>query len=155
MTRYYPVVIASCTVLALLLFWSTGIQSALFAPPPAAQASGTPRLRLEESRCDVGQIAAGGSAEATFHVFNDGARRLILRKETGNCCGHGAPDEITLVPPGGSATLTVEVETIGIRGGLQREIVYATNDPRMPKLTLTVVARVGNDGLGERGASAP
>lgn len=144
MARYYPVVIASCAVLALLLFWSTGIQSALFAPAPAEQAQGTPRLRLAESRCDVGQIAAGDSAQATFHVVNEGARRLILRKETGHCCGQG-PEEITLVPPGGSATLTVEVETIGIRGGLQREIVYATNDPRMPKLKLTVVARVRND----------
>ena len=146
MARYYPIVITSCAILALLLFWSTGIQSALFAPPPAEQASGTPLLRLAESRCDVGPIVAGQSAEATFRVHNDGARRLILRKETGHCCGQGGPEEITLVPPGGSATLTLEVETIGIRGGLQQETVYATNDPRMPRLTLTVVGHVaGND----------
>ena len=142
MTRYYPVVITICAVLALLLFWSTGIQTALFAPPPAEQASGTPHLRIDETRCDAGRIAAGKLGTATFYVHNDGTRRLILRKETGNCCGQGAADEITLVPPCGSATLTIDVETTGIRGGLQREIIYATNDPRMPRLKLTVVATV-------------
>jgi hypothetical protein len=142
MTRYYPVVITSCALLALLLFWSTGIQSALFAPAPPDQGNGTAQLRLAESRCDLGQIDASDAAQATFRVFNEGTRRLILRKETGHCCGRGGPEEITLVPPGGSATLTVDVETIGIRGGLQREIVYATNDPRMPKLKLTVIGTV-------------
>jgi HYDIN/CFA65/VesB family protein len=142
MARYYPIVITSCAILALLLFWSTGIQSALFAPTPAEQSNGTPQLRLTETRRDVGQIASGQSAQASFRVHNDGPRRLILRKETGHCCGQGGPEEITLVPPGGSAPLNVEVETTGIQGGLQREIVYATNDPRMPQLRLTVVGRV-------------
>ena len=144
MTRYYPIVITICAVLALLLFWSTGIQSALFAPPPADQAAGTACLRVEDTRCDVGRIAAGTVPKAHFRVHNDGTRRLILRKETGNCCGHGGQDEITLIPPCGSATLTIDVETTGIRGGLQREIIYATNDPRMPRLTLTVVATVND-----------
>ncbi len=155
MTRLYPLVAVLCAVLAVLLVWSTGVQSALFGPTPAEQSLGTPQLRLAQSRQDLGNIPAGKTAEATFQVVNDGVRRLILRKETGHCCGQGGPEEITLVPPGGSATLTVEVDTTGIRGGLQREIVYATNDPQMPELRLTVVARVGNDGLGERGASAP
>ena len=141
MTRYYPLAAALCAVLGVLLIWSTGIQSALFAPP-AGEAIGTARLRLDEKRRDLGTIAAGKNARATFRVANVGSRRLVIRKETGHCCGQGGPEEVTIVPPGGSTNLIVEVETTGIHGGLQRDIVYATNDPQMPQLTLTVAGRV-------------
>ena len=141
MTRYYPVIATLSAVLALLLIWSTGVQSALFAPH-AGDARGVPHLRLAEARQELGTVAADKPARAKFQVANDGTRRLVIRRETGHCCGRGGPEEITIVPPGDSATLVVEVETTGIRGGLQQEIVYATNDPKMPQFRLTVVASV-------------
>ena len=146
MSRYYPLIAAAlCAALAVLLVWSTGVQSALFLPAAEGDSPGAARLRLEESRRDLGTLAAGKPARATFRVANDGSRRLVIRKETGHCCGRGGHEEITIVQPGGSADLVVELDTTGIHGGLQSDILYATNDPRMPRFTLTIVGRVPND----------
>jgi hypothetical protein len=147
MTRYYPLWATLCAILAVLLIWSTGVQSALFAPQEAGKPAGVAQVRIDESRLDLGTIAAGTTPKARFRVSNAGTRRLVLRPEGGPCCGQPADHGgVTIVPPGKSATLVVDVPTAGIQGGLQREIVYATNDPQMPRLTLTVVGRVGAPG---------
>jgi hypothetical protein len=146
MSRIYPLVAALCAALGVLLIWSTGIQSALFAPAESGDHGGTARLRLDETRHDLGTLAAGKPAQATFRVANDGARRLVIRRVTGNCCGRGGPPEPpTIVPPGESRQLVVVLDTTGIQGGLQTDITYATNDPRMPRFELTVVGRVQID----------
>lgn len=143
MSRYYPLVAALCAAAGVLLIWSTGIQSALFAPAES-DSPGAAQLRLDETRRELGNLAAGKPARATFRAFNDGTHRLVIRKETGHCCGRGGEEEITIVPPGESRNLVVEVDTTGIQGGLQSDITYASNDPRMPRFTLTVVGRVQN-----------
>jgi hypothetical protein len=144
MSRYYPLVVATlCAFVAVLLIWSTGAHSALFAPASDDGSPGAARLRLEETRRDLGNLSGGKPARASFRVANEGSHRLVIRKETGHCCGRGGPEEITIVPPGESRSLVVDVDTTGIQGGLQSDIKYATNDPRMPRFTLTVVGRVG------------
>lgn len=145
MPRLYPVVAVLCAVLCVLLVWSTGVQSALFAPPAGEQARGAPQLRVEVTRQDLGNISARPTLPVQFEVINDGTRRAVLRKQTGHCCGASGSDEITIVSPGGSVTLTHDFDTAGIHGGFQQDVVYSTNDPRLPELRVTVVARLEND----------
>ena len=141
MKGLYPLVAVLCALLSVLLVWSTGMQSALFGPSASEQARGMPELRVPVARQDLGTIR-GGQTQARFEVVNEGSRRAVLRKQTGHCCGASGPDEITFVAPGDSVTLVVDLDTAGIQGGFQRDVVYATNDPKLPELKLTVVARV-------------
>jgi hypothetical protein len=146
MSRYYAIAAALSALLSVLLLWSTGIHSTMFLPRDASGPTpGSPQLRVTQWRQDLGTLREGQLGRATFHVANDGTRRLVIRRETGRCCGQSGAEDITLIPPGGTATLVVEVDPAGIRGGLQQEITYATNDPRMPEFRLTVVGRVAGD----------
>lgn len=144
MKGLYPLAAVLCAVLSVVLVWSTGMQSALFGPSAGEQARGTPELRVPAARQDLGTIR-GGLTQARFEVVNDGSRRAVLRKQTGHCCGASGPDEITFVAPGDSVTLVVDLDTAGIQGGFQRDVVYATNDPKLPELKLTVVAHVRSE----------
>ena len=146
MARYYALIAVLCITLALLVVWSTGVHSALYLTRDDGPSPGLPVLRIEQERQDLGTIAAGKPVQAVFSVSNEGSRRLVIRRESGRCCGQSGPEDITLIPPGGKAKLVIEVDPTGIRGGLQQEISYATNDPRMPHFRLTVVGRVAGDG---------
>lgn len=143
MPRHPSLNVPLCAVLAVLVVLSVSNWSTHFSPAgDGGQTRGVPRVRLPLARRDLGTIAAGSLLRASFQIDNEGTRRLVVRPETGRCCGQSGTEEVTIVPSGRHARLMVELETAGMVGGLQREFHFATNDPKTPRFTLTVIAHV-------------
>ena len=100
-----------------------------------------PGLRVEPEIHELGRLAAGPRVEAVFRVTNTGARRLILQKQSNSCGCLSADPEIN-IPPGHTRRIAAALHTDRLRGPVQLEISYRTNDPHCPKLKLTLLADV-------------
>jgi hypothetical protein len=47
-----------------------------------------------------------------------------------------------IVPPGGSATLPIELDTATLAGAVDHVVEFTTNDPNRPRFSLTLRADV-------------
>ena len=101
-----------------------------------------PALVLKHSLQDFGAVSAGRKLSARFPIRNDGRRRLILREEFRNCsCLTGGKPEI-IVAPGKTVELEVIMHTSQLSGAVRKLVRYRTNDPKLPMLTVRLVAEV-------------
>lgn len=102
------------------------------AAPLRAQASksGGPRMEIEPSEHDFGPARQDQKLVYDFVVKNTGTEDLTLLRIATSCgCAAALPAE-RLVPPGGSTTLQVTLETRKYKGVLERSISVASNDRR-------------------------
>ena len=100
--------------------------------PARAQASksGGPRMEIEPSEHDFGPARQDQKLVYDFVVKNTGTEDLTLLRIATSCgCAAALPAE-RLVPPGGSTTLQVTLETRKYKGVLERSISVASNDRR-------------------------
>jgi hypothetical protein len=100
------------------------------AEPLRAQASkgSGPRISIEPSEHDFGTARQEQKLVYDFVVKNTGTEDLTLLRIATSCgCTAALPAE-RLVPPGGSTTLQVTLETRKYKGVLERSISVASND---------------------------
>ena len=96
----------------------------------------SPLVVCDQTEQDLGNIARGQEARASFLVSNQGSRRLILSR-LDQCCGSSEDDLI--VSPGTTEAIELLLPTKHQRPGIHRESVhYQTNDPTQPALALNV-----------------
>ena len=112
--------------------------------PPSKNMSGTdvPRVLVQLSTRNFGRVDSGTVIEATFHLKNDGNRRLILRRTSGRCQCFIPDEPETVIEPGEQHVITRNLDTSNCSGSLQREWNYATNDPSQPLISLVGIADV-------------
>lgn len=91
---------------------------------------------------DLGTVPQGEVLQAAFAVTNTGTRRLILLEQSRACCGRSTGRPETAVLPGETTELRVQVDTSRWCGQVREVVRYHTNDPGLPRLCLTVTARV-------------
>jgi hypothetical protein len=89
-----------------------------------------------------GRVSAGPPLVAAFPVENAGGRRLILHPQGSSCACVAASRQPIIIPPGGRAVVALTLQTRDLRGCLQTELEYLTNDPRQPRLAFKVSAEV-------------
>ena len=100
----------------------------------------SPRLRFEPDRLDLGSLVQDQPKEATVAICNDGARALDLGTiAASRFCT--ATVEAVVVPPGQTTRLLVRCQS-DLYGPLREGIHVDSNDPRLPKALLEVVAAV-------------
>jgi hypothetical protein len=102
------------------------------AAPLRAQAtkSAGPRMEIEPSEHDFGPARQDQKLVYDFVVKNTGTEDLTLLRIATSCgCTAALPAE-RIVPPGGSTTLQVTLETRKYKGVLERSISVASNDRR-------------------------
>jgi len=102
------------------------------AEPLRAQPSkgGGPRMEIVPSVHDFGPARQDQKLVYDFVVKNTGTEDLTLLRIATSCgCTAALPAE-RLVPPGGSTTLQVTLETRKYKGVLERSISVASNDRR-------------------------
>jgi hypothetical protein len=100
------------------------------AEPLRAQAakSGGPRMEIEPSEHDFGPARQDQKLVYDFVVKNTGTEDLELLRIATSCgCTAALPAE-RIVPPGGSTTLQVTLETRKYKGAVERSISVASND---------------------------
>lgn len=116
----------------------------LAAGPLSSQTARTagPRISIEPAEHDFGPAHQDQKLVYDFVVMNTGDQELSLLKIATSCgCTAALPAE-RVVPPGGSTTLTVTLETRKYKGVLERSISVASNDKRQRVATVRVKAFV-------------
>lgn len=114
------------------------------APPLWAQAAKAvgPRIVIEPAEHDFGPTRQDQKLVYDFLVLNTGDQDLSLLRIATSCgCTAALPAE-RVVPPGGSTSLTVTLETRKYKGVLERSVSVASNDKRQRVATVRVKAFV-------------
>ncbi|HJS75109.1 MAG TPA: DUF1573 domain-containing protein [Vicinamibacteria bacterium] len=103
----------------------------LFAGGPlAAQPSKGARMEIEPAEHDFGAVRQDQKLTHDFLVRNTGTEDLTLLRIATSCgCAAALPAE-RVVPPGGSTTLQVTLETRKYKGAVERSVSIASNDRR-------------------------
>jgi hypothetical protein len=100
------------------------------AAPARAQASkgAGPRMEIEPSQYDFGPVRQDQKLVYAFLVKNTGTEDLTLLRIATSCGCTAALPADRVVPPGGSTTLSVTLETRKYKGVLERSVSVASND---------------------------
>lgn len=126
-------------VLALWLGAPGPVQEAK-APAPARG----PRIAVEPASFDFGEALPQKTLTKEFQVRNFGSEDLRVENVSTSCgCTAALLDpRHTLVKPGGSAPLRVELQTRSAQGRIVKSVLIRTNDPVKGTYELKVEATV-------------
>lgn len=101
-----------------------------------------PRLVLEESEHDFGDVQEGVEVSRKFQIKNEGKRDLILRDVKASCGCTVTEVERKVIPPGESTDLMVTFNSAGREGKQQKTVLVTCNDYRASNFVLSVQANV-------------
>jgi hypothetical protein len=115
------------TLALALTLLALGISPA--AAQSAKRAAGAV-IEIEPSEHDFGRARQDQELVHDFVVTNTGTEDLVLSKIVTACGCTAAVAAETIVPPGGSTTLRVTLETRKYKGRIERSVSMASNDRR-------------------------
>ena len=102
-----------------------------------------PRIAVDPASFDFGKALQNKTLHKDFVVRNVGAADLEISRVSTTCGCTAALADSTVVKPGASTTLRVDLQTRTYTGKLERKILVESNDPKSPlelKVQATVVA---------------
>ncbi len=115
-----------------------------FPPMTEAELAKAPKLQIDRSTHEFGNVRQGNVVETEFTLTNNGRTDLIIRDTQANCgCTVSTPDKTTLLP-GETATLKVSFNSEGRQGNQYKTVTVFSNDPTAPTQTITLKATVNN-----------
>jgi len=99
-----------------------------------------PRLRFAPERLDLGHLVQDEDSRGTVVVRNDGAEvlHIVAVDRSRFCAGHVEPAALA---PGQSANLVVTCRS-DLQGPLREGVDIRSDDPRLPRTTLSIVGEV-------------
>ncbi|MBT4867480.1 MAG: DUF1573 domain-containing protein [Planctomycetaceae bacterium] len=101
-----------------------------------------PRAVLKVTDWDFGDVEPGQILRASFPVANAGGRRLVVVEESSNCSCSSTTSGGIVVPPGEIGELQITLNTDRLQSAIKTGLQFSTNDPKHPRLTLTLAAKV-------------
>ena len=107
----------------------------------ASLGAGKGRLTVEQPIFDAGVVAKGDAVSHTFQVRNSGAEVLFLR-EVQPACGCTVAKFDPEIPPGGTGTVHVVLDTTNFEGPISKPVTVLSSDPTNPSVRLTIKAQV-------------
>jgi hypothetical protein len=148
--------------LLFLLVFSTSSAVAsgwiLFGPDLSS-----PRIELEPAAVDFGTVTAGDEVTVHFTVRNRGWSTLKLSSISASCTCSVAEIQSNEISPGGSAAMTLKINTEGSSGMVRSAVAVQTNDPKRRSVTFVASgnilkrkpnSQVPHDTATRRGASS-
>jgi len=128
-----------CLLFIVLLFHGCSSETGSMS---RIESIGAPKLVVENSSYDFGNIKPGSKNTATFNFTNVGDRPLKITNVK-KCCGAVVKLDKEELNPGESGTLTAQYRTGQSVGGvLNKKITVFTNDPENQQTELTIVGKV-------------
>lgn len=101
-----------------------------------------PKLVLQQTSYDFGDIKQGEKVSHIFVLSNSGGDLLTISNVTASCgCTAAAPEKNELAP-GESTNLTVSFNSSGRRGKQNKTVRIFSNDPQNPEMVLTITGIV-------------
>ncbi len=128
------VVLAAALLFALALGLRAAVQ---VVSHPQTGEEGPPVVQLVSLEREIQAPAGSEPVGVEFPVSNAGGRRLVIHSLRRACCDGSVP-EPTLLVPGQSGQLIVEVDPAALLRHGQHTEGFGTNDPRLPEFWLTV-----------------
>jgi hypothetical protein len=138
---------ATAAIEAALRPWQIGG----FRPGSVRASADSPQVEADETVHAFGTLGLGAKGRHVFTIRNVGAGPLTLTRGASSCsCTIGdiggengtAPDARRVVPPGGSAAVTVQWTGKGPGGPFRQQVTILTDDPRRPEIPLVVEGTV-------------
>lgn len=104
-----------------------------------------PALDIAATTWDAGPRVPGELVEMSIPLANQGHKRLILREDRPGCesCADQFPMTLTIAPRS-SHELRLQFQAPRSSGPVQRTFSFLTNDPKSPRLTLTLKATISD-----------
>jgi hypothetical protein len=102
-----------------------------------------PRIAGDPVSFDFGKALQNKTLHKDFVLRNLGAADLEISRVSTTCGCTAALADSTVIKPGASTTLRVDLQTRTYTGRLERKILVESNDPKSPlelKVQATVVA---------------
>lgn len=120
----------------------------LVEPTPPPPGTPLPDIDIPMAEYDFGVVPPTGVQTQTFEVYNRGEGDLMVVNFFTTCGCTTATLSQGIIPPGGSATLTVffDVGFHDVRGQyVERGVVMETNDPDEPLSVVWIYATVAQE----------
>jgi hypothetical protein len=105
-----------------------------------AWADGTPKIQFDKTTFDFGKTSLVHQVAGTFIFTNVGDTVLTLEKPTTSCGCTVANLKTNALQPGERGELAFTLNVGPNRANLQKHITVTSNDPKNPKVDLTVLA---------------
>ena len=105
-----------------------------------AWADGTPKIQFDKTTFDFGKTSLVHQVAGTFIFTNVGDSVLTLEKPTTSCGCTVANLKTNALQPGERGELAFTLNVGPNRATLQKHITVTSNDPKNPKVDLTVLA---------------
>jgi hypothetical protein len=105
--------------------------------------SKAPRIAVDPTSFDFGKALQNKTLHKDFVLRNLGAADLEISRVSTTCGCTAALADSTVIKPGASTTLRVDLQTRTYAGKLERRILVESNDSKSPlelKVQATVVA---------------
>ena len=101
-----------------------------------------PRVQVDQEEYDFGRMERDSKLKHTFVVKNIGEAPLTLKEVATTCkCTIGSLRD-GQVPPGGWTEVVLEWTALTNSSSFRQSATIETNDPRRPRITLTVFGKV-------------
>lgn len=100
-----------------------------------------PRAVLQETQYDFGTVTRGVKVQSTIPLRNDGDADLIIREMSLSLPAMTVKAK-SVIPPGNETKIALELDTAGLTGDVQGDIVLHTNDPEAPELKIKIKGHV-------------
>ncbi len=112
----------------------------------AACNAGQPRLTVETTKINLGDVVNGEIITRDVTVQNTGEAELVIEAISTSCGCTQATLEPMIIPPGGNGTLHIAFDSGAhgpeLTGALIRQVFINTNDPRQPETVIEVAAHI-------------
>jgi len=116
----------------------------LFTSLSCAQLIG-PKLVIQQTSHDFGDIVQGEKVTHTFVISNSGGDVLKISDVRASCGCTAVKPEKNELAPGESTNLLVSFNSAGRSGAQLKTVTVKTNDPESPETVLTITAHVVMD----------
>jgi hypothetical protein len=127
-----------CLLFIVLLFHGCSPETGSMS---RIESIGTPKLVVENSSYDFGNIKPGSTNTATFNLTNVGNRPLKIL-DVKKCCGTVIKLDKEELTPGDRGTLTAQYRAGLASSLLKKKIGLYTNDPKNPQVELIITGKV-------------
>jgi len=104
--------------------------------------AGAPRIAVDETTLDFGELDQGMESNRVVTVRNTGTAPLRILDVLSTCaCAVALPDARE-IPPGGAARMEVNFLSATVPGRVSKHVTICSNDPARPSLDIQVLANV-------------
>ncbi|HIQ21103.1 MAG TPA: DUF1573 domain-containing protein [Planctomycetes bacterium] len=112
------------------------------ALPEIPEGRFSPRVAVDKQLYDFGVMDASATGSHDFVFTNVGTGPLKLKELDTSCSCTVSQITAETIPPGQSATVTVQWTGKGVNGHFRHTATIGTNDPDRPRVVLTVQGRL-------------